>query len=362
MDSLNMFHTKTTYRIIRGEHLLVLAVTGGLLLWNAGSVNWWRAIIAFWIIDIVGYLPGALAFRKSRDGQVNRWYYHAYNIAHTYLVTGAGVAVWAYVNGSFEWAMLAVPFHLSVDRGVFGNILKPVELSFEPRDHSDEQVLQALGRIPRDTKIATDVKELMTEETLKEVLEHPSGYLALSDRNQKFAVKGLDGFIAYRPQGQHLCMFGGVHAAEPVASELLDRFIGYARSTGKRVAAVQVRAGQAELFSERGFTVNQMGSTYAVSLAGYSFAGGKKLKLRNKINRAKKQGLRVVEMGKDVPASPEWFAQLDTISASWLAEKGKRSWTSWWVKWETLRTQNVASSWLSTVRSNRWPIFRTCRF
>ena len=48
-------------------------------------------------------------------------------------MTGTGVALWAYAIGGFEWAMLAVPIHLCVDRGVFGNTLKPIELSFEPR-------------------------------------------------------------------------------------------------------------------------------------------------------------------------------------------------------------------------------------
>jgi hypothetical protein len=31
-----------------------------------------------------------------------------------------------------EWALLAIPFHLFGDRGVFGNFLKPFGLPFEP--------------------------------------------------------------------------------------------------------------------------------------------------------------------------------------------------------------------------------------
>jgi len=41
------------------------------------------------------------------------------------------VALWAWFSGP-EWAMLAAPFHLSIDRGVFGNVFKPVALPFEP--------------------------------------------------------------------------------------------------------------------------------------------------------------------------------------------------------------------------------------
>jgi lysylphosphatidylglycerol synthetase-like protein (DUF2156 family) len=323
MDARNLFHTKSTYRIIRAEHLLVLVVTGGLMLLNAGSVNWLRAFIAFWVIDLVGYLPGMIAYRRSKTQVVNRWFHHAYNIAHTYLVTGTCVAIWAYFNGGFEWAMLAVPFHLSIDRGFFGNILKPVELSFEPRDHSDEVILAAMGRKPSNTRIAADVETLVEQDELNSVLDHPSGYLALSKRNTKFAVDGVKGFIAYREQGKHFWMFGGVHAAAADAETLLSAFLRFAEASDKRVAAVQVRAHQVDLFARHGFAVNQMGTTFAVALDGYSLAGSKKMQLRNKVNKARKDGLRVFELGKDVPVTETRKAQLKAISAEWLAEKKK---------------------------------------
>jgi hypothetical protein len=47
------------------------------------------------------------------------------------------------------------------------------------------------------------------------VVDHPSGFLALSPRNQLFAADGIAGFIAYREQGRHLIAFGGVHAEPP---------------------------------------------------------------------------------------------------------------------------------------------------
>lgn len=324
MDAKNRFHTPLTWRIVRAEHIALLAICTALLLWHAPEVNWWRAFWAFWIIDIVGYLPGTIAFRRSADGRIGRWYHHIYNIAHTWLVAGSGVAVWAYFSGGLEWAMLAVPIHLSVDRGVFGNVLKPVELAFEPSDHSDETVLGALGRAEFAGAAARDADSGIGNDVWSEVLDHPSGYLALSERNQKFVADGIAGFIAYRRQGKHLWMFGGVHSAPQDAGALLDRFLEFASRQRRRVGAVQVRAGQAQLFASRGFTVNQMGTTYATSLAGYSFGGGQKMQLRNKINRARRLGLTVVELGKEVPRSSEWFARLEQISARWLEGKGKK--------------------------------------
>ena len=132
MDVQNRFHTVGTYRLMRLEHVGLLVLSGALMAWHANDLNWWRALIAFWVIDIVGYLPGAMVYRMQGGGKIPPIYHHIYNIAHTYLVVGAGVALWAWAIGGFEWAMLAVPFHLSLDRGVFGNVFKPLALPFEP--------------------------------------------------------------------------------------------------------------------------------------------------------------------------------------------------------------------------------------
>jgi phosphatidylglycerol lysyltransferase-like protein len=328
MDTKNRFHTAFTYWIVRAEHAAVVVVGTVLVLLHFGEVHWWRAFAAFWIIDLIGYLPGMIAYRRAKGGSIAHWYHHSYNIAHTYLVAGSGVALWIYLHGGLEWAMLAVPIHLSIDRGIFGNTLKPVELAFEPEDHSDEAVLRAMGRRdPQPTELPAsppDVESVVPDDILTEILTHPSGYLALSKRNAKFVVAGIPGFIAYRRQGKHLWMFGGIHAAAHDAGELLDRFLQFAVQSGRRVGAVQVQADQAELFASRGFTVNQMGTTYATSLADYSFSGGQKMQLRNKINHARRLGLKVVELGREVPRNAEWFAKLEQVSASWLAEKGKK--------------------------------------
>jgi phosphatidylglycerol lysyltransferase len=332
MDNLNRFHTRMTYWIVRGENIALLLILSGLLLWRAGEVHWWRFLAAFWIIDFVGYIPGAIAYRCSKTKEISRWYYNTYNIAHTYLVTGTGVALWAYAIGGFEWAMLGVPIHLCVDRGVFGNTLKPVELSFEPRRHPDEVVLRALGQSEESrsgeatgaSKDGGAIEEFIPKDVLTDVLEHPSGYLALSRRNRVFVNADLPGFISYRKQGKHLWLFGGVHARPDHAGVLLDRFLGFAEEKRYRVAAVQVRESQVDLFASRGFTVNPLGTTFAVSLKDFSLGGGAKMQLRNKIQKARRLGLKVVELGGDVPRDATWFAKLDEISRLWLEAKGKK--------------------------------------
>src|SRR5437763_17202847 len=90
------------------------------------------------------------------------------------------------------------------------------------------------------------------------VLDHPSGFLALSPRNRRFTLPGLPGFVAYREQGMHLVSLGGVHAPAAHRLALLDAFLALARRRARRVLAVQVRPDQADLFRARGFTVNRL--------------------------------------------------------------------------------------------------------
>src|SRR5437773_12289797 len=112
MDNLNRFHTAGTYWLTRAENIALFFVCGILLFLHFHTLNLWRGVIAFALIDLVGYIPGAIAYRQPGAGRISPVYHHLYNFAHTYLVGGTGIAIWAWVAGGFEWSMLAVPFHL----------------------------------------------------------------------------------------------------------------------------------------------------------------------------------------------------------------------------------------------------------
>jgi hypothetical protein len=132
MDSRNRYHTPETWLLVRAEHVAFLAVLAVLLLVHRDEVSWPRFIAAFALIDLVGYLPGAVAFRRRGGGPLPPLYHHLYNLTHSYLTAGVVAGLWALAAGGFEWAMLALPLHLSGDRGLFGNTYKPVGLPFEP--------------------------------------------------------------------------------------------------------------------------------------------------------------------------------------------------------------------------------------
>jgi hypothetical protein len=134
MDSTNLFDTPTTHNAMRAESGLIAAVAGFLLVRERKQVRWPVAAALFAYNDLIGYVPGAIAYRRNKDKNISKGYYLAYNIMHSGL-TGALVgALWAGLVRR-EWALLAIPLHLGGDRALFGNVLKPFSVPFEPEAH-----------------------------------------------------------------------------------------------------------------------------------------------------------------------------------------------------------------------------------
>lgn len=109
----------------------MLLVASVLALMHLSELSWLHFIAAFVAIDLIGYIPGAIAQRRAGNAAISPLFHHLYNFTHSYLVAGCLVGVWVLALGHFEWAMLAVPIHLSIDRGLFGNTYKPTSLPFE---------------------------------------------------------------------------------------------------------------------------------------------------------------------------------------------------------------------------------------
>lgn len=164
-------------------------------------------------------------------------------------------------------------------------------------------------------------------EALASCIDHPSGFLALGARNQRFTAEDLPGFIGFRDQGRTRFLFGGVHAPEPSRGALLDRFLQVAAAQKRGVIGVQVRLAQAALFRSRGFSLNCFGNGYGLRLDRFKLSGTARMKLRNKIKRARSLGLRVIEVGApdhELPRDATTFARLQRISDGWLRKKGKK--------------------------------------
>jgi hypothetical protein len=119
-----------THLLMRLENLIALGVCLALFVIHVDEVHWLPAVLLFVYIDAIGYLPGAIAFHRSKTKRIPKVYYVLYNTMHTFSTQFAVIALWVLVFG-WEWALLAIPIHLFGDRSLFGNTLKPFATSFE---------------------------------------------------------------------------------------------------------------------------------------------------------------------------------------------------------------------------------------
>jgi lysylphosphatidylglycerol synthetase-like protein (DUF2156 family) len=149
--------------------------------------------------------------------------------------------------------------------------------------------------------------------------ENPSAFLALNDETCHFTVDGIDGVVAYRLAGRRtIVQLGGVFADPADQALLLAAFLDFAHVQRRKVVTVQLMRQDAELYATYGFTVNQLGADYARELSGFSLRGKRHMQLRNKVSRARRAAVSVVEADND-----RLGPQLDEIDRLWLRSKGR---------------------------------------
>lgn len=142
MDMANRFESRTTYRLIRLEYLIALGTSFYFFIMHIDDVRWIPTVALFLYIDLIGYLPGAIAYHFSKTKRIAKTYYVLYNTMHSFATQSVVILLWVWLIGP-EWALLAIPIHLCVDRALFGNFLKPFSVTFEPTAHPAFVRLQA---------------------------------------------------------------------------------------------------------------------------------------------------------------------------------------------------------------------------
>lgn len=147
--------------------------------------------------------------------------------------------------------------------------------------------------------------------------ENPSAFLALNSGNDVFTLPGADGVVVYRRTGRFAVQFGGPFAAPDDYDALLEAFRRHVRDEGRTLVGIQLQRADAEHYARRGFTVNQVGASWAVRLPDFTLRGTRFMQLRNKISRARRNGLVVQE----VPAD-DWQDAIAAIDRAWLGSKG----------------------------------------
>jgi lysylphosphatidylglycerol synthetase-like protein (DUF2156 family) len=148
--------------------------------------------------------------------------------------------------------------------------------------------------------------------------DNPSSFLAVNAGNSCFHLPDVPGVIVYRTTGRYIVQFGGPFAPPEARARLLEAFVEFAAEQGREIVGVQLQGADTEEYRARGFTINQMGASFAVDLSTFTLRGTAFMQLRNKISRALRSGLKVSE----VPIEP-WFDRMQELDAAWLTTKGE---------------------------------------
>lgn len=139
MDIKNLFHTRTTYNLQRLDYLALFTVSVVLTIVHWGEIRWGAFMVAIVYPDLLGYVPGAINYHVINKGaehrKIPKIYYVLYNVTHSVAFNVGVFAIWFFVHGGWEWAMMALPLHFGFDRSIFGNFYKPYGVAFEPVPH-----------------------------------------------------------------------------------------------------------------------------------------------------------------------------------------------------------------------------------
>lgn len=166
---------------------------------------------------------------------------------------------------------------------------------------------------------------ISAEFTLRAIQEYtdsdnPSAFLAVNEGNEYFTLPDRPGVVVYRTTSRRLVQLGGPFAPEESYLDLLNAFRAHADERGLPIVAVQLQERDAKLYTQHGFTVNQIGASYAVDLEGFTLAGTRFMQLRNKISRALRNGLTVVEADY-----ADYAEAMRTVDSVWLPSKGEHA-------------------------------------
>ncbi|MET9489808.1 hypothetical protein [Nocardia sp. NPDC006630] len=129
-EKLTWFSSRLNYLLSRAEYFAAFAVCLVLFFIHITEVRWLPALILFAYIDLVGYIPGLIVFKRSAGKPIPAVFHHLYNGTHNFVSAGIVAGLWAWLIRP-EWALLMLPLHLLADRGLLGNFAKPAGEIFE---------------------------------------------------------------------------------------------------------------------------------------------------------------------------------------------------------------------------------------
>ena len=138
--------------------------------------------------------------------------------------------------------------------------------------------------------------ELDLIETLKNSDCHHLAIVANNPQTALFKAAQGRGQMPYKIQGGYIFTIGGILAPKEKKAEVYQEFTEFAHGIGKKIVFLYPTADALEILQPLNYSINQLGSSYSINLQQFSFTGKKHATMRNKISKARRQGLVVEEI------------------------------------------------------------------
>jgi len=147
-----------------------------------------------------------------------------------------------------------------------------------------------------------------------------TSYVLLEGSKRYFTTPRVDGFLAYQFSAGVAVIGGDPICAFVDAQQLLEDFLKAMR--GRPVCAYQVSPEMLPSFRLAGFRDIQIGNEAMFDLARFTLAGGEMELVRAATNKARREGVVILEHYPFALGAEEINQELLAVSAEWLAAKG----------------------------------------
>lgn len=328
---VGFFLVMLSYGLIRGKYqawsiaLVLLILSFFLHILRGGSVLATLVALALTILLSVLYRH----FRARSDPPSARKGYIA-------LVLGLGIVVFYTVGG---FIALYDQFEPLVDRfGIDGVILRiltntHLHILYGTQAFFFEHALPALcasavlyGMILILRPVAATLLPNDQERQLVVAHTHVYGknsisYFALSEEKSYFFSASKKAIISYVLEGNVAVVAGDPIGPETEIVGAIQQFIEFCREQDWNIVFWQVRNDLVDLYRSLGLHLLKIGEDAIINTHTFTLKGGVMANVRSSAKRAEKDGVQVV-FYRGLVQDAERLAQMEQISAEWLAQKG----------------------------------------
>ena len=161
-------------------------------------------------------------------------------------------------------------------------------------------------------------------ELVREYGEDSLSYLTLEQGKKYFFAKSCEGFIAYVVVGRiAVCLSNPICSKEHLKN-FLSEFRGFCEENKLRICLCSVGGEIVKILEQDGYCVAKYGEEAILDLSIYQTVGSSTSKLRQKLRRAEKSGIKTVEYQPQKHRDFNLEQKIVSVSEEWYADKNGR--------------------------------------